>query len=92
MQRSYKRTVIKKQIKTVPLPGITTLDDVAVRIPGRAAELMRLAMMHDPVFRDLTMKAMLGNLCIQYAYAVIAERGVSVPAHLMGCKTKGGAR
>ena len=84
--------MIKKQIKTVPLPGITTLEDVAVRIPGRAAELVRLAMMHDPAARNTSMKSMLGSLCIQYAYAVIAERGVSVPAHLMGCRLKGGAR
>ena len=76
----------KKQIKTAPLPEMTTLGDVAVRIPGRAAELMRLAMMHDPGTRDLTMKAMLGILCIQYAEGIIAERGVSVPAHLMDCK------
>lgn len=82
----------KKQIKTAPLPGMTPLGDVAVRIPGRAAELVRLAMMHDPASRDTSMKSMLGNLCIQYASAVIAERGVSVPAHLMDCRAKEGAR
>mgnify|MGYP003658165310 CR=1 FL=1 len=82
----------KKNAKTVPLPGITTLEDVAVRIPGRAAELVRLAMMHDPVFRDTSMKSMLGTLCIQYAERVIAERWVSVPAHLMDPQFKGFAR
>ena len=51
---------------------------------------MRLAMMHDPGTRDLTMKAMIGILCIQYAEGIIAERGVSVPAYLI--KPKGGAR
>jgi hypothetical protein len=84
--------VNKKPIKTAPLPGMPPLGDAAVRIPGRAAELMRLAMMHDPGTRDLTMKAMLGIICVQYAEKIIAERGVSVPAHLMDCKIKGGAR
>jgi hypothetical protein len=83
--------VKKKRIKPVPLPVIPPLRDAVVRIPVRAAELMRLAMMHDPGARDLSMKSMLGYICIQYAEAVIAERGVSVPAHL-DSRAKGGAR
>lgn len=82
----------KKHTKPVPLTEMTPLVDATIRIPGRAAELMRLAMMHDLGARHFSMKAMIGKLCEKYAQAIIAERGVSVPAHLMDCNTKGGAR
>lgn len=81
----------KKPIKTAPLPGMTPLVDAVVRIPGQAIELVRLAMMHDPRTRGMTQRSMLGSLCIKYAEAVIAERGVSVPAHLAS-RADGGAR
>jgi hypothetical protein len=77
--------------KTAQMPGMEEMDDAIVRVPGRAAELVRLAMMHDPVARGMSMKSMLGSLCIQYAEGVIAERGVSVPEHL-ALRSNGGAR
>jgi hypothetical protein len=48
-------------------------------------------MMHDPGARDLSIKSMLGILCIHYSDGVIAARGVSLPAHLAS-RAKGGAR
>lgn len=77
--------------KTAQMPGMEEMDDAIVRVPGRSAELVRLAMMHDPVARGMSMKSMLGLLCIQYAEGVIAERGVTVPSHL-DSRAKGGAR
>ena len=81
----------KKRIKTAPQPGMTPLGDAFVRIPGQAIELVRLAMMHDPGSRGRSMKAVIGILCANYAEAVIAERGVTIPAHL-DSQAKGGDR
>ena len=82
----------KKKPKTSTLPRLTPIADGVVRIPGYYMELLRLAMMHDPGSRGRSMKSVIGILCANYAEGVIAERGVTIPAHLIDCKTTGGAR